>query len=326
MVESLIKPEDVARLTKEKLEFFKKRHRHFELETLQTLATTQLIKETLHREIPLILSQAVMLERAQTADETVVFTNMIREKPLCLIPINIDESSMDASFEQYLHAHKIHGILLKAVENFQSTQCRNFRPKITPRHKQNLSHSRFLNRQFNPQCFLISAARYRWYRVIDIVMHRIFYVTILRMLMQQALQRMAAAESSASAQRQAEAEHCRQLSLRIKYALGEDLMGEVVSAENTRRIVALPDAVMATNAASPSCGSPLRQDIPQGTSSTTLPAISGASSSSSLDRHYELLKRLKQQPAAAATAAGRNAPQRSSTELRTAAFEMNMGY
>eukprot|EP01040_Poterioochromonas_malhamensis_P023650 gene23650-29058_t len=147
------------------------------------------------------------------------------------------------------------------------------------------------------------------------------------MLMQQALPRMAAAESIASAQRQAEAEHCRQLSLRIKYALGEDLMGEVVSAENTRRIVALPDAATATNTASPSYGSPLRQNIPQGSSSTTLPAISGASSSSSLDRHYELLKRLKQQqPAAAATAAGRSAPQRSSTELRTAAFEMNMGY
>lgn len=329
LVESLIKPEDVARLTKEKLEFFKKRHRHFELETLQHLAITQLIKETLHREIPLILSQVLMLEQSgQTGDESVVFTNMIREKPECLIPINIDESSMDSSFDQYLHAHKIHGILLKAVENFRSTQCRNFRPKITPRHTRNLSHSRFLNRQFNPECFLISAARYRWYRVIDIVMHRIFYVTILRMLMQQALQRLAAAETIAAAQRQADAEHCRQLSLRIKYALGEDLMSEFVSEENARRAVVSfhpqPDVVVIPNVASSSYGSPSRRDISQGTSSTTLPAISGATSPS-LDHHYELLKRLKEQhPTSATSAMGRSAPVRSSAELRTAAFEMNM--
>lgn len=150
-----INQEEYDRIIEEKKEFFRKRHRHFDFETLKNGAKTELFKRVIIALVPDLLNYDLSL-RLQ-AKGTMYVDDIFRSpsvakaydlqsltcivtKPDFLVPANVTPSESVTSYEYFLMTDRQYHLCQRGVRAFQSTlsrKCtiRKFVPQSKPQRQ-----------------------------------------------------------------------------------------------------------------------------------------------------------------------------------------------
>lgn len=157
------KEEDFKKMVEEKKDFFRKRHRHFTLDSIEAEVrndiATNLMKSIIVDLINYDCYQRILNQPVETVTTTVrdLFGNpaeykaydlakigLLSPKPDCLVPVNTEKLHMEAKYKQYLQSERLRNHVQLAVEIMQA----NLKPKtlhIAMRSSKNVSGTNFFD-------------------------------------------------------------------------------------------------------------------------------------------------------------------------------------
>jgi hypothetical protein len=155
--------EGFKKMVEEKKEFFRKRHRHFTLDSIEAEVrndiATNLMKSIIVDLINYDCYQRILNQPVETVTTIVrdLFGNpaeykaydlakigLLSPKPDCLVPVNTEKLNMEAKYKQYLQSERLRNHVQLAVEIMQA----NLKPKtlhIAMRSSNNVSGTNFFD-------------------------------------------------------------------------------------------------------------------------------------------------------------------------------------
>lgn len=135
--------EDFDRILEEKKEFFRRRHRHFAIETLQRTAKYEAVENLILSLFPDLLSFDLSV-RLQNSSTNIVYDifqraisfqvfnfeplTMIAPKPELLVEVNVEVATREKSFEEYVLRERARNLIKNGVRNFENTWSRRIQP------------------------------------------------------------------------------------------------------------------------------------------------------------------------------------------------------